>query len=207
MRRRPALLAALGAGGIVALCVLFVGVTIATAAPREQEVTLEDRAIPQDLLWPWVQHCEAQVDVETGTVMGWASTDENGHLEVQYGTMDDKGALTVDEATTARVSECLGSRRLEPNAVFLGLATEAERLLLYDWALTRQQPCLAERGISVELPPPADFLDQDNISWYLLNQYLWSDPTDMAALDFDELLDARLACPPVPPYLVERGLG
>jgi hypothetical protein len=80
-------------------------------------------------------------------------------------------------------------------------------MVLYEWSLAWQQPCLAARGIETEVPPLRDFLDEQTIPWYLLQQYIWDDPERPATEDFDALLAARLACPPMPDSLEASGVG
>jgi len=59
----------------------------------------------------------------------------------------------------------------------------------------------------VPVVPPRDFLDETVVPWYLLQQYLWSEQVDLATVDFDQVIEARLACPPMPPFLADQGVG
>jgi len=139
--------------------------------------------------------------------MTFASTDGQGVLTIELGSVDDEGTMDVDEQATAIVGACVASRNVEPDDGIYRPATKAERLTLHDWALRQQQPCLAARGIETEVAPIADFLAEDRIPWYLLEQYIWSGPNGIVDVDFDVLLEARLACPPMPAYLAEQGVG
>src|SRR5690348_4976192 len=110
MRRRPRLLAALGAGSVVVACAVVMGVAIAVASPRGAAAIDEDTRVPQDLAWTWVQHCELNSGVQLGSNLGWFSTEEDGELVVEYGTMNDEGEMLVDEEVTAVVGACIRTR-------------------------------------------------------------------------------------------------
>lgn len=207
MRRRPRLLAALGAGSVVVVCAVVMGVSIAVASPRGAAGSDGDARIPGDLVWTWVQHCELTTGVELGSNLGWFSTEEDGELVVEYGTMDDEGEMTVDEEITAVVGACITTRQIDLDGEYVRNATTAERIEIYDWAVRWQKPCLAAHGMDVQLGSPRDFLDETVVPWYLLNQYVWTGTDGLADIDFDALLEARLACPPIPAHLAAQGIG
>jgi len=209
MRRRTRLLAALGAAGVVAVCLSVVAVAVFAAQPADHDVTVdEDTLLPDDLMWPWVTHCQGLTGVDTSALTGWFSLDEDGVIDVEYGTLDDDDELIVDERVSAVMRACVQQRSMErPDATLSGLVTPAQRLAIYAWAVDVQQPCLAARGIETRVPPMSDFVDTQTVPWYLLQQYYWANPEQPFAGDFDMLLAARLACPPTPPFLAAQGVG
>lgn len=207
MRRRTRLFAALGAAGVVALCLGVIGVAAATGVRGSAVAVVDaDTVVPPDLTWTWVQHCELSSGVEMGESMGWFSTSDDGELVVEYGTMDDEGHLDIDEGLTAIIAGCVDTRTVASESRMRPAST-AERLEIYDWAVKWQQPCLASRGMDVQLAQPADFVDPNTVPWYLVDQYVWTGPQELADIDFDVLLEARLACPPMPPFLAAQGVG
>ena len=202
------LLAALGAFGVVAICVTGVGIGIAGAAPHSEPILIEEATIPDDLTWEWILHCGRQVgfDFDDSRLATQYGTDGAGHLEVLMGSFDEDGTMTPDYELSAAINECVGTRRVGEVSTRWREASSADRLALYGWAVDRQQPCLAARGIDTRLPPLGDFLDEQTVPWYLLQQYIWADPENPVE-DFDTLLAARLACPPRPGYLAAQGVG
>jgi hypothetical protein len=205
-RRR--LLAALGAIGVVAICVTGVGIGVAGAAPHAEAIPIEEAEIPDDLTWEWVVHCGREVgfDFYGSNVGAEYGTDGAGTLEVLIGSYDTDGRTTYDYELSAAINACVGTRRVAEVSTLWREATPADRMAIYGWAVDRQQPCLAARGIDTRLPPLTDFLDEQTEPWYLLLQYIWDDPEN-PVVDFDTLLAARLACPPTPPYLAAQGVG
>jgi len=205
-RRTPFALAALAAGAVVALCVGAVGVSLANSDPGESPGSAETSRIPTDLVWRWVVHC-MQPHGETSSAVPLSySLGADGALSVEFGWVDDHGHATVDPRMAAATKECIEEKKVEASPVGRS-PTQAERLVLYDWTLERQQPCLAERGMYALIPPRADFLDEQTAPWYLLNEYSSSQQARGIGLDFDTLLRARLACPPIPAYLAAQGVG
>lgn len=206
MRRRSQLVAALAAGGIVAVCAVVPGVAMAAASPRADAAPIEDARIPDDMVWPWVSQCIEQVGLGPNYGTTSFTVDPDGVMTAEFGTWDDEGVVIPDEAATAAVGPCISSRKTVPMDDSWHQATLAERVAIYDWTVREQQPCLAVRGIDVRLPPFEEFLRQDSVPWYLLQQYMWTTSGGLVD-DFDVLLEARLACPPVPAYLAARGVG
>jgi len=209
MRRRPHLLALLGAGAVVGVCVSVLGFAVATASPHATAVEVDGTTpVPEDMAWTWAQYCEQNSEVELGTAMAWISTDADGRLDVEYGTMDDEGTLIVDQHLTEVIGACVEQRAVlvDPDRT-VRPATTAERLAIYDWAVRWQQPCLAAHGMDVGVQPPRDFVDETIVPWYLIDHYIWTGSDGLAGIDFDALLEARLACPPIPAYLVAQGVG
>lgn len=203
--RRPRLLAALGAFGIVAICVAGVGIAVAASAPHPERIPIEEAVIPDDFAYWWIQHCGTQVGNSLNVVAMEYSVDAEGHLEVLLGSYTGN-EMVPDEELSAAVNECVGTRRVEEFATRWRQATPADRLALYGWAVNRQQPCLAAWGIDTRVPPLSDFLAEDTVPWYLLEQYIWENPEDRLE-DFDTILAARLACPAVPDSLAAQGVG
>jgi len=214
MRRRSHLFAALAAGGVVALCAALVGVAVAAASPRTA-LEVPDDAIPQDLVWPWVNQCIEQADLGPIAGVSYFSVDAEGGMRVEIGefgtdgtpVLDDDGNQVIDQVASEVVGACVATRRIVPDDSVYRDASPAERMQLYDWSVRQQQPCLASRGIEVEVQPLRDYLDPRTVPWYLLSQYVWTDPAGIVDDDFDVLLEARLACPPMPPYLAAQGVG
>lgn len=206
MRRRSHLVAALAAGGVVALCVGVPGVAMAMASPRSSPVPIEQAAIPEDMVWSWVSQCVEQAGLGPNFGTTSFSVNADGVMTAEFGTWDDEGNVIPDDAATALVSGCIGSRTMIPMNDTWRQTTLAERLAIYDWTIREQHPCLAVRGIEVRVPPLQEFLREDAVPWYLLQQYMWSASGGLVD-DFDVLLEARLACPPVPASLAARGVG
>ncbi len=210
MRRRPRLTAAIAAGAVVGICASVLGFAVVTASPSEATAVDVDGTtpVPEDMAWTWLQFCEQNADVELGSAMAWISTDADGALDVQYGTMDDEGTLDIDTELTEVIGSCTEQRKVlvDPDRPSR-LATTAERLAIYDWAVRWQQPCLAAHGYEVGIQPPSAFVDETTVPWYLIDQYIWTGTDGLAGLDFDALLAARLACPPVPARLAAQGVG
>lgn len=208
MRRRTSLaVAALAAGTVVAICVGAVAVSATNPDSGERPGPADASRIPTDLVWRWVVHCMQLSDEASSAVPVRYSLGDDGELSVEFGWADAQGNVTVDPRMAAATEECLAEKTVgPPNSVIRG-PTRAERLVLYDWSLERQQPCLAKRGITTLVVSPTDFLDEEAAPWYLLNAYASSLQERGIGLDFDTLLAARLACPPIPGYLAGRGVG
>ena len=203
-RRR--LLAALGAIGVVAICVTGVGIGVAGATPHTEPIPIEEATIPDDLVWEWIMHCGRQTGSSLDDVAMQYTTYPEGRLEVLMGTFTDDGTMVPDYELSAAINECVATRRVAEVSSRWREASRAERLVLYGWAVDRQQPCLAARGIDTRVPPLTDFVDEHTVPWYLLQQYIWDDPENPVE-DFDTILAARLACPPRPAYLAAQGVG
>lgn len=208
--RRSQLVAALAATGIVALCLATIGGAVASAGARGQVERPDEARLPVDLVWTWLNTCQITAIGEHASATGYSTmtTDADGLITVQYGTVDERGAFILDEGRSAAVNTCLATRLVEPGSpsygsVSSGHPSDAQGLALYDWAVRYQQPCLASRGITTTVPPLEQFIDEDSVPWYLLDQYIWSSDRGRVDLDFDALLEARLACPPSPTYLVD----
>jgi hypothetical protein len=121
------------------------------------------------------------------------NTDAGGVMRVEIGIIDpEDGTMTVNPEYTAVINDCLDDRTVDvARDVFA--SSPMDRLQMYRWAHDWQGPCLRHLGWSV---PPASFdafMDDDNAPWYL---WRGDEPQD-----FEELLAARLACPPVPPFM------
>jgi hypothetical protein len=200
------LLAALGAVGVVAICMTGVGIAVAGTAPRADPIPIEEAIIPDDLVWEWIMHCGRQTGSGSDDLATQYTIYPEGRLDVLVGSFTDDGTMVPDYELSAAINECVGTRRVAESSAMWREASRAERLALYGWALDRQQPCLAARGIDTRLPPLGDFLDEQSVPWYLLQQYIWRDPENPVE-DFDAILAARLACPPRPAYLAARGVG
>jgi hypothetical protein len=210
MRRRTSFAtAALAASGVVAVCVgaIAVSVSVTTATPGEGPVSADTSRVPPDLVWRWVVHC-MQLSSEASSAEPISYTvGDAGDLSVEFGWADDQGHVTVDPRMAAVTKECIGEKTVELVGSASRSPTQAERLVLYDWTVERQQPCLAERGMNARVGSRADFLDERAEPWYLLNSYAASQQERGLGVDFDTLLRARLACPPMPASLAARGVG
>jgi len=208
MRRRTSLAAAaLAAGGVVALCVGAVLGAAVGVDPRVGTASADLSRMPSDLVWRWILHCTQTPGVDPSVIALDYSVGTEGELVVEFGWSDELGHLTVDPRTAAATKECIEERSVDLATIVTRVPTQAERLVLYTWAVERQQPCLAERGMNVPVASPGDFLDQHAAPWYLLDGYAESQAARGLGLDFDTLLEARLACPPVPAYLAAQGVG
>jgi hypothetical protein len=208
MRRRPHFLAALGAGGVVVLSVAVVGFAVAAVSPRSAPIPVEEAPIPEDMVWPWISHCIGQTGIDYNRYSTtYFSVDGEGTLDIEFGTVDQEGAVTTDEEVTALVGGCVESRRLETEFNrSRRMPTDAERLQIYDWAVRLQEPCLAAHRFPATPHPLADYMNHDLMPWYLLQERIWTDTGGLVD-DFDVLLEARLACPPLPAFLAAQGVG
>jgi len=209
MRLRSRRVAAFAAAALVLSCVTVVGVAVAAAAPDRTGATVDDdTAIPQDLLWPWVMWCEREVGTPPGSAMASFGVSDDGTVSVQYGFVDEEGSIeSIDETLSESVGACIGSRRIAMDGRVSRRADDSVRLAVYDWAVRQQQPCLVAHGFEVAVPTLEEFLGPDSMPWYLLDRSIWTRSGELVDIDFDEVLDARLACPPFPPYLGDEGLG
>ena len=168
---------------------------------------IEDR-VPQDLLWPLILSCNAG---SIGPIVN-LSYDQAGRIDISVGIFDDRAAGSiimvddrpaVDEAASARLRECLSSYRLETRAADVR-ATSAERLLIYDWTMRWEAPCLSGHGFPSRVPDVSAFIDTHQAPWYLLTA---TREWQAGEFDVDRLLAARRACAPVPPFLAAKGVG
>jgi hypothetical protein len=208
MRRRPSLVvAALAASGVVAICVGAVAVSLTNSDRGGSPGSADTSRIPPDLVWRWVVHCMQPHGEASSAVPIRYSLGDDGHLSVEFGWTDDQGHVTVDPRMAAVTKECIDEKTVEPASSVIRGPTQAERLVLYDWTIERQRPCLAKRGMNAPVASRAGFLDEQTAPWYLLNVYASSQQERGIGLDFDTLLTARLACPPMPAYLAARGVG
>lgn len=206
-RRTSVAAAALAAGGVVALCVGAV-LGVAVGADRRVDAPSADLSrMPSDLVWRWILHCVQTPGVDPSVVALEYSVGTEGELAVQFGWSDELGHVTVDPRTTAATKHCIEERSVDPASIVTRTPSQAERLVLYTWAVERQQPCLAQRGMNVPVASPGDFLDEHAAPWYLLDLYAESQAERGLGVDFDTLLEARLACPPIPAYLAAQGVG
>lgn len=210
MRRRTSfVVAALAASGVVAICIgaVAVAVAVTNADQSERSASADTSRIPSDLVWRWVVHCMQRSDEASSSSPMSYSVDDDGELSVTFGWADDQGHVTVDPRMAAVTEACIDEKTVEPASSVTRSPTQAERLVLYDWTLERQQPCLAERGMNAPVAPRSDFLDEQNAPWYLLDVYVSSQRQRGIGIDFDTLLKARLACPPIPASLAAQGVG
>lgn len=196
--------------GVVGLCALVMTVVLAVhgaraPTPAESDPTL----VPEDLLWPLLLSCGGG---EITPILNLAADDE-GRLEFDIGELDEQlgdgsllldgnGRPVIDEVQSRRMRDCTSRYRVELRRDFRA-ATDAERLVIYDWTIDWQAPCLEARGYEVTVLPFNFFIDRDNAAWFLLANRDWT----QERYDFDDVLAARQACPPVPPYLAADGVG
>jgi hypothetical protein len=209
MRRSERMRTIVGAV-IVAAAALAVGAALAGHAPHAAASASADDRVPDDLFWPWVASCG--VGVRTPLIT--ASYDENGVVDVSvgvldpdapYGTalVDENDRPVVDEATSQEIEACLSAHRAVGTPDNYREATSAERLLLFEWTARWQAPCLRAHGYDFDIPDVEHFLNPHEVWWFLLSTYDWVDDDD---LDFEQMLDARLSCDPVPPFLAAEGV-
>jgi hypothetical protein len=125
--------------------------------------------------------------------------------DAPYGTplTDENGNAVVDDAASQAINSCLSAHRLAPAPRTYREGTAAERLLLYEWTARWQAPCLRAHGYEFDIPDVERFLHPHEVWWFLLSTYDWVDDDD---LDFEQMLDARLSCDPVPPFLAAEGV-
>lgn len=198
MRRRMPVVAVLGAFGALAAGTLAV-IVAASAQPSPRAVD-PDAVIPADLTWAWVSSCVPWPNTVNFGLTAF-SVDEEGTATLELGFADEAGEITVDPERTAAANACVQARRVDPG-VATRSATEGERALIYDWTLRWQAPCLAVRGFDVRPALRRDFLDAHQVTWFLLDRYSGND-----LIPFDTLLEARLSCSPMPPFLSAEGVG
>ena len=156
--------------------------------------------IPADLTWAWVSNCVPWPNTVNFGLTAF-SIDGDGTATVELGFADEAGEITVDVERTAEANACVQARRVDPAAATRS-ATAGERALIYDWTIRWQAPCLASRGFEVGPALRRDFLDSHQVAWFLLDRY-----SDNRLIPFETLLEARLACSPMPPFLTAEGVG
>jgi hypothetical protein len=188
----------------VAVTVLVVG-----GIQRPEPVVPDDR-VPDDLFWPWMLSCS----VGTSLPLLNVSYDADGLVDVDVGALDpdapygtpladENGDYVVNERASLAVEECLSAHRFDVSSGSYREATEAERLLLYDWTVRWQAPCLEARDLGAPIPSFEDFLDPHQAPWHLISNRDWFSEE----FDFDAALAARHACEPLPPFLAADGVG
>lgn len=189
----------------IAVAVGLAGHTSSRAAPA----SADDR-VPEDLFWPWVASCG--VDIRKPVVS--VGYNEDGVVDLSVGMLDpdapygtpltdENGNAVVDDAASQAINSCLSAHRLAPAPRTYREGTAAERLLLYEWTARWQAPCLRAHGYEFDIPDVERFLHPHEVWWFLLSTYDWIDDDD---LDFEQMLDARLSCDPVPPFLAAEGV-
>lgn len=209
MRRSERITRVLGLVLVVS-AVVAISTVLVTHAPHGTAPAHADDRVPEDLFWPWVASCGAGIRTP---IVSFGS-DADGFVEVEVGTldpdapygtplMDEAGRLVVDEAASQWVEECLSAHRVAESPRDYRQATAGERLLLYDWTARWQAPCLRGHGYVFDIPDVAHFQNPHEVWWFLLSTQDWADADE---LDFESLLDARLACQPVPPFLAAEGV-
>jgi hypothetical protein len=198
MRRRMPVVAVLGA--FAALAAGTLAAIVAVSPQPEPRAVDEDPMIPADLTWAWISDCVPWPNTVNFGVTAF-SIDDEGVATLELGFADEAGEITVDPERTAAANACVQARRVDP-AIGTRPATEAERALIYDWTVRWQGPCLASRGFDVRPALRRDFLDAHQVAWFLLDRY-----SDNSFIPFDTMLEARLACSPMPPYLTADGVG
>lgn len=195
---------------VVAAVALAVAVGLAGHAPHAVTPASADDRVPEDLFWPWVASCG--VDIRRPLVsMGY---NEDGVVDISVGMLDpdapygtpltdENGNAVVDDAASQAINSCLSAHRLAPAPRTYREGTSAERLLLYEWTARWQAPCLRAHGYEFDIPDVERFLHPHEVWWFLLSTHDWIDDDD---LDFEQMLDARLSCDPVPPFLAAEGV-
>jgi len=186
-------------GVFTALAALVITWIVVVGAQERSAPTDLDSVVPADLTWAWVTNC---IDVYDTSGLGVTSfsIDEDGTATVGLGYLEEDGEFRDALDRTAEANACIGARRIDPGRS-VRPPTQAERATIYDWAVRWQLPCLASRGFDVRVAPRAEFLDPSTSPWFLLDAYAGD-----SHISFDTLLEARLACPPVPPYLSAEGV-
>lgn len=198
--------------GLVLVGVVIVAVSgaLVAHAPRGTAPQAHDR-VPEDLFWPWAASCGAGI---RSPLISFGS-DADGRVEVEVGTLDpdapygtplldETGRPVVDEAASQQVGECLSAHRAAERPRSYRQSTAAERLLLYDWTARWQAPCLRGHGYDFDIPDVTRFQNPHEVWWFLLSTEDW---TDSDEFDFESLLEARLACEPMPPFLAAEGVA
>lgn len=186
----------LGALAAFAICATATGIVVAGAlASPPREATSVDDTIPFDLGYAWAISClpdGVRLSAATSFLIG-----ANGALTAEVVVVTEQG-VTIDTAATEATNDCLAAAKLGPDERRRG-AKYAERSVIYDWARQWEVPCLSAHGVEVALPERSAFFGDGPTQWNLLDQRL--------DLDFGTLLAARRACPPLPPFLADDGVG
>ncbi len=195
---------------VVAAVAVAVAVGLAGHAPHAVTPASADDRVPEDLFWPWVASCG--VDIRRPLVS--VGYNEDGVVDLSVGMLDpdapygtpltdENGNAVVDDAASQAINSCLSAHRLAPAPRTYREGTSAERLLLYEWTARWQAPCLRAHGYEFDIPDVEHFLHPHEVWWFLLSTHDWIDDDD---LDFEQMLDARLSCDPVPPFLAAEGV-
>lgn len=196
--------------GVVVATAIATGLVLAGHTSSRAAPASADDRVPEDLFWPWVASCG--VDIRRPLVsMGY---NEDGVVDLSVGMLDpdapygtpltdENGNAVVDDAASQAINSCLSAHRLAPAPRTYREGTSAERLLLYEWTARWQAPCLRAHGYEFDIPDVEHFLHPHEVWWFLLSTHDWIDDDD---LDFEQMLDARLSCDPVPPFLAAEGV-
>ncbi len=186
--------------GLVTALAVVAGVWVVGVASQHRSVPAEDSPrIPADFTWAWVTNCIDVYDTSGLGVTSFTIADD-GTATVGLGYPEEDGEFRDAPDRTEEANACIAARRIDPGT-HPRIATQAERAAIYDWAVRWQRPCLAARGFDVHVAPRSDFLDPGSSPWFLLDAYAGN-----SFIPFDTLLEARLACPPLPPYLSATGV-
>lgn len=156
--------------------------------------------IPWDVVPDFYHFCQ-QAAPERGiddSIYGASiMTDLDGIIHVEAGRVNpEDGTITVDAEYTAAINGCLAQQTVEV-ARSAPPTSPLSRMQMYRWAYEWQGPCLRAIGWPVQPAAYAAFMDDDNAPWDL-----WQGDEEQ---DFEELLRARLTCPPIPPFLRTSG--
>ncbi len=208
-RRHPRwLLVAWWGAAALATVMVVVLATRAASAPAAAEGDDDQRVVPTDVIGFLVQKCVERVPDGGDAFLYETRIAPDGVMTAKLGTPEmihDDGSITdfiPDVDATSTVNACLAEERVEPRREWRA-PTAGERLLVYDWMHRWELPCLAARDLEFVPPPFTAFVgDGDSFPSYVLSQI---DPR--GGPEVDAVLDARMACAPMPPFLRDNGVG
>lgn len=205
MRRSERITAVVGAVLVTAASLGAGMVLSAHAVPRSSPVH-DDRRLPADLVWHWLETCQRRLDI---VGFGYSiSQDEAGVLSVDLidhvgESLDDPALASVEQ----RINTCLTAYAFESIEGSFELWRDRdtpERLVMFDAYTRVVRPCLLLHGY--ETPPAVlnDYLDPRSAPWADVYDSIRRTQTG-AVVPFVELVDARRACG-VPTQFLARGV-
>lgn len=196
---------AVGAGALMFTAAIAAVLLTQRPGPAPS-ASVDGEPVPSDLVGRFFQSCQKDVDRGSESAANLTIRPDGGVVAqiISFEVATDAAGITtrtmaIHEEATAAVNSCLAERKAEVRREGRP-PTPGERLLLADWVMRVEAPCLVARGVDAPLPEYSEFLDEESYPWYLLD----SVSIDM---DFDKLLEIRRACPPMPEFLRSDGVG
>ena len=208
--RTPGRAALIGWAAVASVIIGAVVILVAQAT-TPADASAREAVVPTDIVGHLIGACIELIPGEgqgTSFLYNFEITPEGEAIgsvgEVE--SVNDDGSISTmidDEALTAVVNECFASYGRVETRDDWHLPTRGERLLIYDWTLRWEAPCLQAHGIEFGLPPYASFVEDEQG----FPSYILANTGADAGTDFSTILAARIDCEPIPPFLRKAGVG